>query len=73
MGGGFTREGDLKNMASYPLWLQDVLLETGAAKYRVTSHPLFPALRDGQLGPREMRAFLINGWPVINQFPHTWA
>ena len=69
VGGGFIREGDLKNIASYPLWLQEVLLETGAAKSRVTSHPLFRSLRDGELGPREMRAFLINGWPVINQFP----
>jgi pyrroloquinoline quinone (PQQ) biosynthesis protein C len=69
MGGGFTREGDLKNTASYPLWLQEVLLETGAAKSRVMSHPLFRSLRDCELGPREMRAFLINGWPVINQFP----
>jgi len=70
MGGGvFTREGDLKNAASYPLWLQEVLLETGAAKSRVMSHPLFRALRDGELGLHAMRAFLINGWPVINQFP----
>lgn len=69
MGSGFIREGDLKNTASYPLWLQEVLLETGAAKSRVTGHPLFRALRDGQLGVREMRAFLINGWPVIDQFP----
>ncbi len=69
MGSGFIREGDLRNTASYPLWLQEVLLETGAAKSRVSGHPLFPALRDGQLSPREMRAFLINGWPVINQFP----
>ena len=41
---GGTREGDLKNTASYPPWLQEVLLETGAAKSRVSSHPLFPAL-----------------------------
>ena len=32
MGSGFIREGDLKNIVSYPLWLQEVLLETGAAK-----------------------------------------
>lgn len=69
MGGNFLREGDLKNMASYPLWLQEVVMETGAAKSRVTNHPLFAALKDAVLGEQEMRRFLINGWPVINQFP----
>ena len=73
MGGGFLRDGDLKNIASYPLWLQEVVIETGELKSRVVNHPLFAALRDCQLGEREMRAFLINGWPVIDQFPQYMA
>ena len=56
MGGGFLRDGDLKNIASYPLWLQEVVIETGELKSRVVNHPLFAALRDCQLGEREMCA-----------------
>jgi pyrroloquinoline quinone (PQQ) biosynthesis protein C len=69
MGGGYLRDGELKNIASYPLWLQDVVLETGELKSRVVGHPLFAALRDCRLDEHAMRAFLINGWPVIDQFP----
>jgi pyrroloquinoline quinone (PQQ) biosynthesis protein C len=69
MGGRFLRDGELKNITSYPFWLQEVVAETGEFKKLVVDHPLFAALRDGQLDEAAMRAFLINGWPVIDQFP----
>ncbi|MCC8396803.1 iron-containing redox enzyme family protein [Paraburkholderia sp. MMS20-SJTR3] len=69
MGKSFCREGNLKDIASYPRWLQDVVDETLAVRQEVTGHPLFVAMRDNWIGEREMRAFLVNGWPVVNQFP----
>ena len=65
----FSREGELKDIASYPRWVQDVVAETQSAREAVVGHPLFAAMRNNQLGDREMRAFLVNGWPVIDQFP----
>lgn len=69
----FQRVGDLKDIASYPSWLGDVLDETAAAKKRVVDHPIFAAMRDALLDSRQVQAFMVNGWPVIEQFPQYMA
>ncbi|HEY1610198.1 MAG TPA: iron-containing redox enzyme family protein [Paraburkholderia sp.] len=69
----FERVGDLKDIASYPAWLADVLAETAEAKASVVTHPIFAAMRDARLGQRQAEAFLVNGWPVVEQFPQYMA
>jgi pyrroloquinoline quinone (PQQ) biosynthesis protein C len=69
----FQRVGDLKDIASYPAWLGDVLADTHAVKQTVIDHPIFAAMREARLEPRQAEAFLVNGWPVVEQFPQYMA
>ena len=45
----FTRTGELKNVASYPQWLQDVVKDCEEAKRKVVYHPLCKAMKDATL------------------------
>ena len=65
----FSRQGDLKDIASYPRWLQDVVAQAQPARQAVIDHPVFAGMREARLTHRQMRAFFVNGWPVIDQFP----
>ena len=65
----FERQGDLKNIASYPEWVRDIVDRSRDAKMAVLDHQLFANMRDAKLSESAMRAFLVNGWPVINEFP----
>ncbi|MEA3119718.1 MAG: hypothetical protein QOI13_2988 [Paraburkholderia sp.] len=69
----FHRVGELKNIGSYPAWLGDVLDKTAGAKQRVIAHPIFAAMREAQLTTRQAETFLVNGWPVVVQFPQYMA
>ncbi|SAL66149.1 hypothetical protein AWB74_03702 [Caballeronia arvi] len=69
----FQRVGDLKDIASYPAWLGDVLAETNEAKRQVIDHPIFAAMREAELTTHQAEAFLVNGWPVVEQFPQYMA
>lgn len=69
----FQRTGDLKEITSYPAWLQDVLDETFTARQRVIDHPIIAGMRDARLDARQVEAFLLNGWPVVEQFPQYMA
>ncbi len=65
----FERDGDLMDIGSYPHWLQDVVGTVRAARDRVRFHEVFSLMRDGRLAPRQLAAFFVNGWPVVEQFP----
>ena len=65
----FRRTGDLKDIASYPIWLQRVVAETRVDKMRVVDHELFSLMRDAKLPAPAMRRFLKGVWPTIEQFP----
>jgi pyrroloquinoline quinone (PQQ) biosynthesis protein C len=65
----FRRTGDLKDIASYPVWLQRVVAETHHDKRRVVDHELFSLMRDAKLPAPAMRRFLKGVWPTIEQFP----
>jgi pyrroloquinoline quinone (PQQ) biosynthesis protein C len=65
----FQRAGDLKDLGSYPAWLADVLADTDAARQTVIGHEIFASMRAATLTPRQAEAFLVNGWPVVEQFP----
>jgi pyrroloquinoline quinone (PQQ) biosynthesis protein C len=69
----FQRVGELKNIASYPAWLGDLLNETAPVKQQVVGHPIFALMRDAKLDPKQAEAFLANGWPVVQQFPQYMA
>jgi len=65
----FRRSGELKNIGSYPVWVQRVVRETAPHKNRVVGHELFQLMRDAKLPLAAMRRFLVGVWPTIEQFP----
>jgi pyrroloquinoline quinone (PQQ) biosynthesis protein C len=69
----FRRTGSLKDIRSYPLWLQSVVASTERAKRRVVEHELFSLMRDARLPRAAMRKFLAGAWPTIEQFPQFMA
>jgi len=69
----FRRTGALKDLRSYPLWLQAVVASTERDKRRVVNHELFTLMRDGLLPASAMRKFLVGAWPTIEQFPQFMA
>ena len=69
----FRRTGDLKNLASYPVWLQRVVCDTSPSKRRVVEHELFALMRDARLPLAALRRFLVGVWPTIEQFPRFMA
>jgi pyrroloquinoline quinone (PQQ) biosynthesis protein C len=69
----FRRTGDLKDIASYPAWVQRVVRETRREKQRVLDHELFSLMRDARLPLPAMQRFLIGTWPTIERFPRFMA
>jgi pyrroloquinoline quinone (PQQ) biosynthesis protein C len=69
----FRREGALKDLSSYPFWLQRVVRNTHRDKMRVVGHELFSMLREAELRRSAMRKFLVGAWPTIEQFPQLMA
>ena len=69
----FQRTGALKDLSSYPLWLQRIVRETAPDKLRVVDHELFSLMRDARLPDSAMRRFLLGAWPTIEQFPQFMA
>ena len=69
----FRRTGALKDLRSYPLWLQNVVASTEREKRRVVEHELFALIRDARLPRAAMRKFLTGAWPTIEQFPQFMA
>ena len=71
--GAFVRIGSLTDIRSYPHWLQAVVAECSEARQTVVGHELFRLMRDGQLSAPAARTFMLNAWPVIEQFPQYMA
>lgn len=69
MNGVWARSGDLKDLRSYPEWLQAVVEELHPLRERVTRHELFVRMREAALEPGPTRNFFVRVWPVIEQFP----
>ena len=73
MSNEFRRTGSLKNIGSYPVWLQRVVHESTPRKRRVVEHELFALMREAKLPLPAMRRFLVGVWPTIEQFPRLMA
>jgi pyrroloquinoline quinone (PQQ) biosynthesis protein C len=69
----FRRTGELKDIASYPAWLQRVVAATQRDKMRVVDHELFELMREAKLPLAAMQRFLKGIWPTIEQFPQFMA
>ncbi len=65
----WTRAGDLKDLASYPLWVREIVADVQGLKASVADHRLYRQMRDTVLPPCAAANFLIRVWPVIEQFP----
>ena len=69
----FRRTGPLKDLSSYPHWLQDVVHETDPDKERVVNHPVFSMMRDATLPLPQVQKFLTGVWLTIERFPQFMA
>lgn len=69
----FHRTGQLKDITSYPTWLQDVVAATTPEKNRVVQHEFFALMRDGKIELPRVRQFLIGAWKTIEGFPQFMA
>lgn len=65
----FSRTGDLKDLASYPLWLQQVVRDTNPAKEALLQHLLLQQGRDATLPLAKLQRMLAGLWPTIERFP----
>ncbi|WP_293764196.1 iron-containing redox enzyme family protein [uncultured Aquitalea sp.] len=69
----FVRTGPLMEAASYPEWTQELIHHCDKLKAEIVQHDLITMMKDGVLPAPIHRAFLIGGWPVIEQFPQYMA
>lgn len=65
--------GDLMDIASYPQWVADVVGRTSELKAEILDHPIFELMQQNRLSREQAHAFLLNGWPVVEQFPQYMA
>lgn len=70
---GFIRQGELTDIASYPEWAQEMVATCAEARERVASHEFFLRMREARLEPAQIHAFMVSGWPVVEQFPQYMA
>lgn len=63
------RAGDLQDLASYPLWAQELVADLQGLKESVAAHRLYRQMRDAILPAYASGNFFIRVWPVIEQFP----
>ncbi len=63
------RTGELRDLASYPVWLRQIVADVRERRDAVAGHPLFRQMRDAVLPARATASFFIRVWPVIDQFP----
>ena len=69
MASPWKRAGDLQELASYPLWTQEIVSEVQGLKESAAGHRLFRQMRDASLPAHATANFFIRVWPVIEQFP----
>jgi len=73
MDSSFVRTGPLMDLASYPVWLREIVQRCAPARHEVVNHRLTRSMRDGTLPPAAMWRLLTGLWPVIEQFPQYMA
>lgn len=69
----FFRSGPLMEPASYPAWLQEIMVDCDQARRAVVDHEIFRMMGEDVLPAASMRHFLAGVWPVIEQFPQYMA
>ena len=73
MNNEFIRSGELKDIKSYPEWLQDVVAHCDHKKQVALGHPFCKAMKDATLDLEKTHRFLVGFFPVIEQFPQFMA
>jgi pyrroloquinoline quinone (PQQ) biosynthesis protein C len=69
----FIRSGELKDIKSYPEWLQNVVADCEEQKSLALGHPFCKAMKDATLDIESTHRFLAGFFPVIEQFPQFMA
>lgn len=69
----FVRQGPLKKMTSFPLWVQEIVAECQDIRDKATKHLFWELFASGKLTQQQIRRFLVGFWPVVEQFPRYMA
>jgi pyrroloquinoline quinone (PQQ) biosynthesis protein C len=69
----FFRSGELKDIKSYPEWLQQVAADCEEKKLVALRHPFCEAMKGATLDVESTHRFLAGFFPVIEQFPQFMA
>jgi pyrroloquinoline quinone (PQQ) biosynthesis protein C len=69
----FERSGPINDLASYPVWAQEMALNVRGPRQAIVSHDLFRLMKEAKLPHEITKNFLLAGWPVIEQFPQYMA
>ena len=73
MSNEFIRSGELKDIKSYPEWLQQVVADCEEKKRVALNHPFCAAMKNATLDIQSTHRFLAGFFPVIEQFPQFMA
>lgn len=71
--GANTRSRPLKDLTSYPSWIQDMVQSCAEARTKLLNHEFWRLMKAAQLDFEATRNFLVGAWPVVDQFPHYMA
>src|SRR5260370_28051342 len=69
----FIRYGELKDVKSYPEWLQRVVADCEDQKSVAPGHPFCKEIKNATLDIESTHRFLAGFFPVIEQFPQFMA
>lgn len=69
MNARFERIGNLTDLASYPAWAQDMVVDCDRVKQTVVDHELWDAMRERRQDASSTHHFMVGIWPVIERFP----
>jgi pyrroloquinoline quinone (PQQ) biosynthesis protein C len=69
MNARFELTGSQTDIASYPLWAQDMVSSCEDTRRQIVGHEMWSSMIDATLDPDTTRNFMIGVWPVIERFP----
>src|SRR6187402_3262824 len=69
MNARFELTGSQTDIASYPLWAQDMVSPCEDTRAKIVGHEMWSAMIAATLDPETTRNFMIGVWPVIERFP----
>lgn len=69
----FNRTKPVNELKSYPVWAQEMVASVQEYRKIIVEHELFRLMKQAELPSEVVKAFLLAGWPVIEEFPQYMA